>query len=179
MNSSIDNILIPIARSYDTQKAVTEAMKLAKPWQTTVHLIFLKRSWNPFLIVHPAAAFERMLNNDLDSYLKTLLHLMHWKDLIEKSSPGVSVRIHIKKGISWQSLILRTTQNVGTGVVILAPGSVRHWFTLRLMIPIQVLAKKTGCKIISIKADQESGRTEEVGILSGSSHTFFQSLSHN
>ena|GEM_PF-6874373 len=48
MSTSIDNILIPIARSYNTQKAVAEATKLAKPWQTTIHLVSLMRPGNPF-----------------------------------------------------------------------------------------------------------------------------------
>jgi hypothetical protein len=130
MSSSIDNILIPIARSYNTQKAVAEATKLAKPWQTTIHLICLMRPGNPFQIARPASAFERMLNNDLDSYLKALLNLMHWKDLIEKSIPGIAVRIHLKAGFSWQSLIMRTSQKVGAGTIILAPWRVRHWFAI-------------------------------------------------
>ena len=142
MSTSVDNILIPIARSYNTQMAVAEATKLAKPWQTTIHLVSLMRPGNPFLIFRPASAFNHLRSvNNLDSYLKTLLNLMHWKDLIEKSSPGVAVRIHLKAGFSWQSLMLRTTQKVGTGLIILAPGPVRHWFAIRNTIPIHLLAQ--------------------------------------
>jgi hypothetical protein len=159
MSSSIDNILIPVARSYNTQKAVAEATKLAKPWQTTIHLICLMRPGNPFLIVRPASAFERMLNNDLDSYLKALLNLMHWKDLIEKSSPGVTVRIHLKAGFSWQALIMRTSQKVGAGTIILAPCRVRHWFAI--CSTISLFARKTGCNILSIKDNMAFERSEK------------------
>jgi hypothetical protein len=195
MSTSIDNILIPIAHSYNTQKAVTEATKLAKPWQTTIHLVSLMHPGNPFLILRPASAFKRMLNNNLDSYLKALLNLMHWKDLIEKSSPGVAVRIHIKAGFSWQSLILRTTQKVGVGMIILAPGTVRHWFAIRSTIPIHLLAQKTGCNILSLKAKTALGLSEKVEILCSpvtkklystnkrfagcTLHAFHQSLSKN
>ena len=195
MSTSVDNVLIPIVRSYNTQKAVAEATKLAKPRQTTIHLVSLMRPGNPFLIFRPASAFKQMLNNNLDSYLKALLNLMHWKDLIEKSSPGVAVRIHIKAGFSWQSLILRTTQKVGTGVIILAPGPVRHWFSLRPIIPIHLLAKRTGCNILSLKAKTALGLSEKVEILCNpltkklhstnkrfagfTLHTFHQSLSKN
>jgi hypothetical protein len=180
MNSAIDNILIPIPRSYNTQKAVAEAIKLAKPWQTTIHLVSLMRPRNPFLILRPACAFERMLNNDLDSYLKALLNLMHWKDLIEKSSPGVAVRIHLKAGFSWQSLILRTTKKVGSGTIILAEGPVRHWFAIRSKIFFRVLAQKTGCNVLSLKAKTPLGFSEKVERFAGFSlQAFHQSLSKN
>jgi hypothetical protein len=118
-----------------------------------------------FLILRPASAFERMLNNDLDSYLKALLNLMHWKDLIEKRSPRVAVRIHLKAGFSWQSLMLRTSQKVGSGTIILAEGPVRHWLAIRSKISIRVLAQKTGCNILSLKAKTALGLKEKVEIL--------------
>jgi hypothetical protein len=165
MSSSIGNILIPIARTYNLQKSVSEAIKLAKPWQTTIHLVALMRPRNPFLIFRPASAFERMLNNDLDSYLKALINLMYWKDLIEKSSPGVAVRIHLKAGFSWQSLIMRTAQKVGAATIVLAPGPVRHWFDIRHKISIRLLAQKTGCNMLSVKAKKALGLSEKVEIL--------------
>jgi hypothetical protein len=165
MRSSTDNILIPIVRSYNTQKAVAEATKLAKPGQTTIHLISLMRPENPFLILRPASAFERMLNNDLDSYLKALVNLMHWKDLIEEKNRGVAVRVHLKAGFSWQSLILRTMQKVGAGMIILAPPPVKHWFAIRSAISIHLLAQKTGCNILSLKAKTALGLSEKVEIL--------------
>ena len=41
MNTSHKNILIPISRTLNKEKAVAEAIKFAKPWQTTIHLVRL------------------------------------------------------------------------------------------------------------------------------------------
>jgi hypothetical protein len=164
MSSPIDNILIPISHAYNTQKAVAEVTKLAKRRQTTIHLVSLMRPANPFMILRPALAFERILNNDLDSYVKALLNLMHWKDFIEKSSPGVAVRIHLKAGFSWQSLLVRISQRVGPGTIILAPGPERQWFAINRKISIRLLAQKTGCNILFLKAKTALGLSEKVEI---------------
>jgi hypothetical protein len=163
------NLLIPVHHALNTQKAVAEAIKRAKPWQTSIHLVYLMRSWNPFIMIHPESAFERTLGDDLDAYLKALLNLMHWKELIEKTCPGITVRVHLKKGFSWQSLILHTTQKVGPGTIILASGPKRQWFSIRNFISRRLLALKTGCRICSIKTYALSGFTEKAEILSTAS----------
>lgn len=160
-----NNLLIPIHPFLNTQKAVAEAMKRAKPWQTSIHLVCLMRSWNPLIMMHPASAFERTLNDDLDAYLNTLLNIMHWKALIEKGCPGVTVRVHLRKGFSWRSLVLHTTQKVGPGTIILASGPKRHWFSFRNFISMRILATQTGCQVCSIKTDAGTGLTKKAEIL--------------
>jgi hypothetical protein len=149
MNASNDNILIPIARDFDTQKAMSEATKLAKPSQTTIHLVSSIRPGNPFSLFRPASAFERILNNDLDSYLKALLNLMYWKKFIEVNSPGVAVRVHLKAGLSWRSGIMRTVHKVGSGTIILVERPAIYWRTVVNRIFIRILTQGTDCKILS------------------------------
>src|SRR5580704_8842762 len=160
MHTSHKNILIPISQSLNTRNAVTGAMAGANPRQTTIHLVFLMRSWNPFIMIHASSAFERMLNDDLDSYLKALLNMMHWKDLIEKNYRGITVRIHLKKGFSWQSLMRRTIRKVGSGTIILAAGRKRRWLNVWNYISLRLLALQTGCKILAIKGDAASGLSD-------------------
>jgi hypothetical protein len=157
MYTSHKNILIPISQSLNTRNAVTRAMTGANPRQTTIHLVCLMRSWNPFILIHPSSAFERMLNDDLDSYLKALLNMMHWKDQIEKNYSGITVRIHLKKGFSWQSLMHRTIRKVGSGTIVFAAGQIRHWLGVWDYISLHLVALQTGCKILSIKSDAASG----------------------
>ena len=165
MESYNNNLLIPVHHSLNTQKAVAEAIKRAKPWQTSIHLVYLLRSWNPFIMIHPASAYKRILGDDLDAYLKALVNLIHWKDLIEKNCPGIPVRVHLKKGFSWHSLILQTTQKVGPGTIILASGRKRQWFSIRNFISGRLLALKTGCRVCSIRAHTVLGYTEKTEIL--------------
>jgi hypothetical protein len=165
METHNNNILIPVHHSLNTQKAVAEAIKRAKPWQTSIHLVYLMRSWNPFIMIHRKSAFKWALSEDLDAYLKALLNLIHWKELIEKNCPGIPVRVHLKKGFSWQSLILYTTQKVGPGTIILASGQKRQWFSIRNFISSRLLALKTGCRVCSIRTHAVSGYTEKTEIL--------------
>ncbi len=149
MNASNDNILIPIARDFDTQKAVAEATKLAKSSQTTIHLVSSIYPGNPFFFFRPASAFERILNNNLDSYLKALLNLMYWKNFIEVGSPGVAVRIHLKAGLSWRSAIMRTVHKVGSGTIILVKRPAIYSRAVVNRLFIRILTQETGCKILS------------------------------
>jgi hypothetical protein len=151
MTTSHKNILIPIGQSLNTEEAVVEAMKLAKPRQSTIHLVCLMHSWNPFIMIRPSSAFQRMLNDDLDSYLKALINLMRWKDLIEKNCHGILVRIHLKKGFSWESLMQRTIEKVGSGTIILAAGPKRKWSYIWIYISLRLLAIKIGSTVLALK----------------------------
>jgi hypothetical protein len=165
MNTSYDNILIPIEHSLITQKAVARGIELAKPWQSTIHLVYLLRSWNPISMLNPASSYEIMLQYRLDSYLKALINLMHWIDIIQKSCPGAGVRIHIKMGFSLQFIIFQTIQKVHAGVTIIASTSTKKWLSLRSKISANLLAQKTGSDILAIKTDLRSEQVEEVETL--------------
>ena len=166
MNTNYDNLLIPVDRSLNSQKAIAKALELARPWRATIHLVHLVRSWNPINIFKPEDAYGSILDLDIDGYLKALIDLMHWKDLIESSGNGIAVRLHIKRGFSLQSLVLRTIRKEKVRLVIMACHSKRKWFSLGNNISVIRLAQESGCRILSITTERQGEFDEEVDILS-------------
>ncbi len=165
MNTCYDNIVIPVDQFLNTEKAIVRAMELAKPWRTTIHLVHLVRSWNLIRSDKSASAYGGMLDNDLDGYVKALLNLMHWKSIIECNGRGIAGKIHIRQGISLQSLVLLTTQKEQASLIIMACRQKRKWFSFGKNISARLLAQKSGCRILSIKTDVQAGFTGEVETL--------------
>jgi len=129
MNNYLDNILIPTGKRYDIQKAVEKAMELTKTEGTTIHLVHVLRSYG-FSGMWKAAMRQNLLaGNKLDGYLKILIELSDWKNVIEKQAPEVTVKIHIKRGFSLQPLVAQIARNERAGVVISSGHLKRQWFT--------------------------------------------------
>ncbi len=165
MNTPYDSILIPVDESLNTQKAVTKAIELAIPWRTTIHLVQLVKSWKNLKIPRPSDEFKEMLDGDLDQYIAKLIDVMHWKDYIDNKCHGIAVRIHLRPGLSLKSLLIHTTQNQRTGLIIIASNRIGKSQLIGNRISASQLALKTGCNILSMKTDRFSGFTEEIETL--------------
>jgi len=100
MDTYYENILVPVNDTLTTQKSVARAIGLASPGRSIIHLAQLIHTWNPFGRLTAPTAYEAGSKGALDSYIKTLLNLMRWKDLIEKQGHVAKVKIHIRRGPS-------------------------------------------------------------------------------
>jgi hypothetical protein len=128
MQNYLDNILIPISKGLDIQMAVTKALELAGPGGATVHLVHLIRPHKPFRMFRQLLGKKVIPINDLDGYLRILIDLIHWKKFIERKSSGITVKIHIKRGLSLRPFIAQIAKRERTGLIISAAHLKWGWF---------------------------------------------------
>lgn len=166
MNSCYDNILVPIGNSIKVKKTVDKAMMLANPCRSTIHLAQLMPAWNPFTRLVPAAAYTAGSKDALDGYIKTLLNLMRWKDLIEKNGHIAQVKIHIMRGPSINAFIRDLTQRTRIDLIIFAKDEKRRWLSGVLPVSGNRIARESQCAVLSINSQKSRGIRQEVEILS-------------
>ncbi len=166
MDSCYDNILVPIGETLRARKAVDRAMHLANPCRSIIHLAQLMPTSNPFARLRPATAYKIGSKDALDSYIKTLLNLMRWKDLIEKNGHINQVKIHIMRGPSMNSFIQDLTQRTQIDLIIFADDKTTKWLPGFLSASRNKLARETQCAVLSINSKKKHGIRQEVEMLS-------------
>lgn len=166
MNSCYHNILVPIGNSLNAKKAVDKAMILANPCRSTIHLAQLMPAWNPFTRLVPATAYTAGSKDALDGYIKTLLNLMRWKDLIEKNGHVAQVKIHIMRGPSNYAFIRDLTQRTRIDLIIFANNQKSRWLPGVLSVSGNKIARESQCAVLSINSEKRRGIKQEAEILS-------------
>ncbi len=166
MDTSHNHILVPVDNALNTQKAVIKAIALASPGQSIIHLAQLIRTWNPFGRLVPAAAYKAGSQGALDSYIKTLINLMRWKDHLEKHCHIAQVKIHIMRGPSMSLLIQEVAQRTPIDLIIIARDKTRGWLPGAHPKSGARLARETHCSVLSLNTRKKRGVPDEIEILS-------------
>jgi nucleotide-binding universal stress UspA family protein len=166
MNPCYNNILIPVDNTLNTKKAVEKAIALVNPAQSIVHLAQLINTWNPFAGLEDATAYEAGTKDALDSYIKALLNLLRWKDLIEKNGHNTKVKIHIKRGPSINLFIQDVTQRTAIDLIIIARDKTTRWLPAPYSRSGDRIARETRCSVLSLLIQKKQGFREETQILS-------------
>lgn len=166
MNTYYNNILVPVDNTLNTQKAVAKAIGLASPGRSIIHLTQLIRTWNPFGRLVPAPAYKAGPQDALDGYIKALLHLMGWKDLIDKHGHIAQVKIHIMRGPSMNLLIQEVAQRTPIDLIIITCDKTKSWRFGARPESGDRLARETHCAVLSLNTQKLRGIKEEIEMLS-------------
>jgi nucleotide-binding universal stress UspA family protein len=166
MDPHYNNILLPVGNTPDTQKALARAITLASPCRSTIHLAQLIPTWNPFAKLAPATAYEARSKDALDRYIKTLLDLMSWKDLVQKKSHIVRVKIHIMRGPSMNKFIQDLARRMPLDLIITTNDKSRNWLSFANAGRGDQLARETQCAVLSLHTHKKRGIREEIEMLS-------------
>ncbi len=166
MDTSYNNILVPVGDALSTQKALARAITLAGPCRSTIHLAQLIHTRNPFARLKPATAYDAGSKDALDRYIKTLLNLMRWKDLVQKQAQIVLVKIHVKRGPSMDAFIKDLSQRTPIDLIIITNTKMRKWLSGAYAGPGDRIARETHCAVLSLNTQKKRGIREDMEMLS-------------
>jgi nucleotide-binding universal stress UspA family protein len=148
MAATFDKILIPVDFSLNTEIAVKKAVELVGPDPAIFHLLHIvppgKQSKNRFR----AWVAERDLNQ--------------WKYMIQESGPHIRVNIHVLWGRSVGQTIIECAGMLSPDLIIIGKqNNHRRWFLSGSASP-DVVAKKTGCPVLTVKPGSLDNRTRVI-----------------
>jgi nucleotide-binding universal stress UspA family protein len=166
MNPYYNNILVPVDNEANAEKAVAKAMNLVRHGRSTIHLIQLIPTWNPFGKLMPATAYNTGLKGALNKYIQTLLNLMRWKALIEKQGHVAQVRIHIMRGPSLNLFIQALALRMPIDLIIITGHKTIRWLPGAHTGPGDRIARQTQCAVLSLNSQKKRGVREVVEMLS-------------
>jgi nucleotide-binding universal stress UspA family protein len=166
MDTYYENILVPVNGALSTQKSVARAIGLASPGRSIIHLAQLIHTWNPFGRLTAPTAYEAGSRGALDSYIKTLLNLMRWKDLIEKQGHVAKVKIHIMRGPSLNLFIQDLALRTQVDLIIITCDKTRKWLPGAHAGPGDRIARETHCAVLTLNTQKKRGIREEIEMLS-------------
>jgi nucleotide-binding universal stress UspA family protein len=166
MDTYYENILVPVNGALSTQKSVARAIALASPGRSIIHLAQLIHTWNPFGRLTAPTAYEAGSRGALDSYIKTLLNLMRWKDLIEKQGHVAKVKIHIMRGPSLNLFIQDLALRTQVDLIIITCDKTRKWLPGAHAEPGDRIARETQCAVLTLNTQKKRGIREEIEMLS-------------
>jgi nucleotide-binding universal stress UspA family protein len=166
MDTYYENILVPVNGALSTQKSVARAIGLASPGRSIIHLAQLIQTWNPFGRLTAPTAYEASSRGALDSYIKTLLNLMRWKDLIEKQGHVAKVKIHIMRGPSLNLFIQDLALRTQVDLIIITCDKTRKWLPGAHAGPGDRIARETHCAVLTLNTQKKRGIREEIEMLS-------------
>jgi len=166
MDTYYDNILVSVNGALTTQKSVARAIGLASPGRSIIHLAQLIHTWNPFGKLTAPTAYEAGSKDALDSYIKTLLNLMRWKDLIEKQGHITQVKIHIMRGPSFNFFIQHLVRRTPIDLIVITCDKTRKWLPGIQAGPGDRIARDTQCAVLALNTKRSRGIREEIEMLS-------------
>jgi nucleotide-binding universal stress UspA family protein len=166
MDTYYENILVPVNDTLTTQKSVARAIGLASPGRSIIHLAQLIHTWNPFGRLTAPTAYEAGSKGALDSYIKTLLNLMRWKDLIEKQGHVAKVKIHIRRGPSLNLFIQDLAWRTQVDLIVTTCDKTRKWLPGAHAGSGDRIARETQCAVLTLSTQKKRGIREEIEMLS-------------
>jgi nucleotide-binding universal stress UspA family protein len=166
MDTYYENILVPVSNALTTKKSVARAIGLASPGRSIIHLAQLIHTWNPFGSLTAPTAYEADSKAALDIYIKTLLNLMRWKDLIEKQGHVVKVKIHIRRGPPLNLFIQDLVRKTPIDLIIITCDKTKKWLPGAHAGPGDRIARETQCAVLTLNTQKKRGIREEIEMLS-------------
>ncbi len=148
MLGSFKDILIPVDFSINTEVAVGQALDLACPVQSTIHLLHIKQrrfTWNKYkgttggnLHIDHHYSPENIMSNLLD-----------WKQSIQAASPNTNVSIYIVEGAVQKKIVHEAKRLHPQLIIIGKKGSYKYLSCFNSTSP-NGLARLTGCIVLTV-----------------------------
>lgn len=150
MTTAFNKILIPVDFSLNTETAVKKAIGFADPENAFIYLLH---------IIKPGtSAAHKYIAGVADEKLR------QWKDTIEETAPGISVKADLLRGVSVQQAIVDATRVVGPDLIVIGKqDGRRNWF-LRPGVSPDKIAEKTNCPVLTAKPGSIHSKTKIIVI---------------
>jgi nucleotide-binding universal stress UspA family protein len=147
LRHSFRTILVPIDFTLNTELAIKKALELIDPLGSIIYLVHVKKP--TFIIgeIIDSWFHSRIKVNRMSEYAK----LQQWKNVIEESIPGVTVRINLIHCKSVQETLIQKAAELNPELIIIATHSNKKWPFSWRTISHSNLAKKTHCAVLAVR----------------------------
>jgi nucleotide-binding universal stress UspA family protein len=137
MPAAVDNILIPVDFSLNTELAVKKAVELAGSDETVIHLLH---------VIPPGKKTRPQFRQWVAER-----DLSQWKYTIQQSGPHIHVRTHILKGTSVQQTIIDCIGMVHPNLIIIGKQKGHRRWLLSDGVSPDIIAKRSNCPVLTVK----------------------------
>ena len=149
ISSLFKSILIPVDFSANTEVAVKQAVELACPHGSIIHLIHViksKTTWNQFF---GSSRTLPHLENSYYSSENVMNKLQQWHQSIEETLPNSKVNTYVRKG-GVRTEIQNVAREIEPQLIIIGKERYHKYFYLLKPICSNTLAKSTGCPVLTV-----------------------------
>ncbi|MEP6747016.1 MAG: universal stress protein [Bacteroidota bacterium] len=141
MSIQFKNILIPVDFSVNTEIAVKKGLELIETNDSIIHL------------VHIITSGERETG-----YKK----LNEWQASIQEKIPGLTVEIHLFKGLNVQHHIVTLAKKLLPQMIIIGKHNYHNWFSFLNTIDPDKLGRLTSCPVLTVKMGSLRNRVKSI-----------------
>ncbi|HTR31095.1 MAG TPA: universal stress protein [Puia sp.] len=137
MPAAVDNILIPVDFSFNTEIAVRKAVELAGPDETVIHLLHVTRPGK-----NTGSQFRQWIAER---------DLHQWKYRIQQAGSNIHVRVHLFRGASVQQTIIDCIGVLNPNLIIIGKHNKHRRWRLSGGVSPDIVAKRSNCPVLTVK----------------------------
>jgi nucleotide-binding universal stress UspA family protein len=161
---SFRKILIPVDFTFNTELAIKKAIELIDPWESIIYLVHVKK---PKFILEGIIKNRPSIRNKTN-HLSEYSKLQQWKNVVEETMPGVTVRIHLIHSKSVEGALIQKAAELNPQLIIISTQSKRKWPFSRKAISHRNLAERTQCAVLAVRPGSMHTKIRSIVIPVGS-----------
>ena len=158
----LDDILLPIDFSANTEYAVKQAIELTQVTRSAIHLLHVIGS-NSYHNKLTATTHVPTASNEAFFHNEAMKKLKEWKRTIEETIPGCNVKTHLEVG-SVHANIIDTAQKIEAQLIILGKEKNRGFFSYIRSLNPEEIAKLSGCPVLRIVNGASNSKIQHIVI---------------
>jgi nucleotide-binding universal stress UspA family protein len=156
MSGLFNDILVPIDFYVNTEFAVRQAIELASPNGSTIHLLHVtkqKNFWSKLMVNNSSSGSSREYYHTEEVAKK----LGEWKQTIEETIQNCNVKTYLMEG-AIHDTILRTAKQIKPQLIIISKKGNCKSFSFFCSVHPNNLAKSTDCPVLTITSEASHTR---------------------
>jgi nucleotide-binding universal stress UspA family protein len=147
MSFLLNNILVPVDFTLNSETAVKKAIELAQSSSSVFHLLHVKSSKaSPY----PVVKKNNTINISIENYnCEAIRKLQEWKVFIEERITEATVIIYFLEGVVHDKIV-EIAKQIKPQLIIIAKKKSRSFFEFSNAVYPNMLAKSTACPVLTI-----------------------------